>query len=366
MTPLQQRQARLRQRLAEIGVEGMLFTNLTSVRYLSGFTGSAGVLLILAENGHFISDGRYGEQARLQVPDFQIHIDAGTRPGGGSGLLELVRDLGLMGPMSRLAFEADHVAVSSFSRWGGLFPAVQWVETSAVAAELAMIKDADELAALGEAVRITDKVFEALLGDIRPGAVERQVAARISYLVKHHGGEADSFEPIVASGWRGALPHARPSDKAFERGDFVVLDFGARYSGYHADMTRTVCVSEATDRQREVYGTVLEAQLRGIAAARAGIATAAVDAACRDYIEAKGFGEYFVHATGHGLGLEVHTPPRLSRQSGEVLAENMAVTVEPGIYIPDWGGVRIEDDILVGPDGSAPLNKSTKELLVLG
>ncbi len=366
MTPLQQRQARLRQRLAEIGVDGMLFTNLTSVRYLSGFTGSAGVLLILAKNGHFISDGRYSEQARLQVPDFQVHIDAGTRPGGDSGLLGVAQELGLMGPARRLAFEAEHVAVSSFNRWGELFPEIHWVETSAVAAELAMIKDAEELAALGEAVRITDGVFEALLDDIRPGAVERQVAARISYLVKSLGGEADSFEPIVASGRRGALPHARASDKALEQGDLVVLDFGARYAGYHADMTRTVCVSEATERQREVYDTVLEAQLRGIAAARAGTATADVDAACREYIEAKGFGDYFVHATGHGLGLEVHTPPRLSRQSTEVLAENMAVTVEPGIYIPNWGGVRIEDDVLVGPDGSAPLNKSTKELLVLG
>ena len=366
MTALHERQARLIEQLADLGADGILISDLTSVRYLSGFTGSAALLLILTDGMHFLSDGRYQEQAHHQVADYEIHIDPGDPPARGHGLVGFLHSLGLLDPARQLAFEANHVAVTTFHEWGGLFPRVRWMETSGLVANLGLTKDEEELAALGEAIRITDTVFEALLDDLAVGAVERQVAARLSYLIKHHGGETDSFEPIVASGWRRALPHARPSEKAFEVGDFVVLDFGAQYDGYHADMTRTVCIGEASDRQREVYDTVLEAQRLGIAAVSAGVPTANVDAACRDHIASKGFGEYFLHATGHGIGLKVHTPPRLSRQSKEVLAANMVVTVEPGIYIPEWGGVRIEDDVLVGPDGSAPLNKSTKELLVLG
>ncbi len=365
MTSTQQRLARLRLRLAEQGLSNLLVTNLTSIRYLTGFSGSAGMALIKEEEAHFFSDGRYQEQARQQVSGYQIHIDAGAAQTRAPGLAGFIQGLDLIDAAQHIAFEADHLTVAALNQWQELFPQVTWVETAGMVSDLAVVKDDEELAALKQAVAITDRVFESLLEALRPGAVERQVAARISYLIKHHGGDSDSFEPIVASGWRGALPHARPSDKVFERGDFVVLDFGARFGGYHADMTRTVCVSSASDRHHEIYDIVLEAQRLGIAAAHAGVPTADVDAACRNYIEAKGFGDYFIHGTGHGVGLEVHTAPRLSRQSREVLAANMVVTVEPGIYIPDWGGVRIEDDILVGLDGSAPLNKSTKELLVV-
>ncbi|MBA7666002.1 Aminopeptidase YpdF [subsurface metagenome] len=256
--------------------------------------------------------------------------------------------------------------VSRFSDWRELFPRIEWVETTQLVAELAVIKDEEELSALTEAVRITDRVFEDLKNDLKPGTKEIEVAARIAYLLRHHGSEGDSFDPVVASGRRGALPHARPSDKSLDSGDFVVLDFGARYGGYHADMTRTVCIAEATDRHHEIYGIVQEAQRRGIAAARAIVPASQVDAACRDYITEKGYGEYFLHATGHGVGLEIHTPPRLSKESSDILEANMVVTIEPGIYLPDWGGVRIEDDVLIRVDGSIPLNRTTRELLILG
>ena len=366
MTAYQKRQDRLRQALADLGANGMLVTNLTNVRYLSGFTGSAGMLVLLPDDQHFISDGRYQEQARLQVADFQLHIDTGGATNQPlDGLFGFLGNLNLLGRGQRLAFEARQVSVSQFHSWPILFPKVEWVESDSVVEQLSAVKDADELSAIREAVRITDLIFEEIKNDCRAGTTERDVAARITYLAKTMA-EGDSFEPIVASGWRGALPHARPSDKEFERGDFVVLDFGALYGGYHADMTRTICIAEAHDKHQNIYGIVAEAQRRGIAAVRAGVPTAQVDAVCRSYIAGKGYGEYFIHSTGHGLGLEVHTMPRLSQTSTETLEEGMVVTIEPGIYLRDWGGVRIEDDVLVGPDSCTPLNQATKELLVLG
>ena len=363
---LRKRWERLRLRLTDIEADGMLVTNLTSVRYLSGFTGSAGVLLFLPDGRHFISDGRYQEQARQQVADFQIHIDTGDSHRKGKELYGFIHELGLLEGSCRLAFEGDHVPVSRFSDWRELFPRIRWVETTQLVAGLAMIKDKEELAALTEAVRITDQVFEDLKNDLKPGTKEREVSARIAYLLRHHGSEGDSFDPVVASGPRSALPHARPSDKPLDPGDFVVLDFGARYDGYRADMTRTVCIAEATDRHHELYRIVREAQRRGVAAARASVPASQVDAACRDYITEKGYGEYFLHATGHGVGLEIHTPPRLSRESRDVLEADMVVTIEPGIYLPGWGGVRIEDDVLIRVDGGIPLNRTTRELLILG
>jgi Xaa-Pro aminopeptidase len=323
-------------------------------------------LLFLPDGRHFISDGRYQEQARREVVDFQLHIDTGDSDRKGRGLSGSIHEQGLLEGPYRLAFEADHVPVSRFNDWRGLFPRIEWVETTQLVAGLAVIKDKEELAALTEAVRITDRVFEEIKNDLKPGTIEREVAARLAYLIRHYGSEGDSFDPVVASGRRGALPHARPSGKFLDPGDFVVLDFGARYGGYHADMTRTVCITEATDRHHEVYSTVLEAQRRGVAAARAHVPASQVDAACRDYITEKGYGKYFLHSTGHGVGLEVHTLPRLSRESSDVLEADMVVTIEPGIYLPDWGGVRIEDDVLIGKDEGVPLNQATRELLILG
>ncbi len=361
---LQKRQQQLRHKLVDLGVDGMLVTDITNVRYLSGFTGSAGVLLLLPDNQHFISDGRYYEQARRQVAGFQIHIDAGDTDRKGKGLFGFVSTRGLLEGIHQLALEADQLTLSRFNDLRELFPHIEWVETSGLVAELAVVKDEGELAALREAVRITDKVFEDLLNDIRQGVTEREVSARIAYLIKHCGGEGESFDTLVASGWRAALPHAQPSEKTLDPGDFVVLDFGARYDGYYADMTRTVCITEPTDRHHDIYNVVLEAQRRGVAATKPRVTAAQVDAVCRDYIAGKGYGEYFTHSTGHGLGLEIHTAPRLASDSHYVLKENMVVTVEPGIYIPDWGGVRIEDDVLISTDGGVPLNRSTRDLLI--
>ena len=230
---------------------------------------------------------------------------------------------------------------------------------------IAAVKDQTEIDALQTAVDITDRVFDLILPEIRVGVTEKHIASRISYLFMQEGGDGDSYDPIIASGANGALPHATPSDKKIEYGDFIVMDFGALYNGYHADMTRTPVVGEATEKHHEVYSIVKEAQQRGCDAAKAGVPCKEVDAATRDYINEMGYGKYYNHGTGHGLGLEIHTSPRFSPQSDQVLNVNNVMTIEPGIYLTGWGGVRIEDDVIIQEDGCEILNKTTKDLIVL-
>lgn len=359
------RQSRFRETLAAQSLNAALITNLTHVRYLSGFTGSAGMLLFLPASQHFFSDGRYLTQAHAQVKNFQIHIANASHNLAGKGLLGLAQEQGLIGDAMEIGYEEDHVVVSQLRRWQAMLPKTKWKGTSNLVENLAMVKDADELEALQKAISITDEVFTELLNDIHPGVLERDVAARLTFLIRTKGGEADAFESIVASGWRSALPHARPSEKPIGESEFVVLDFGARYGGYHADMTRTICVGPVTDRHHEIYEIVKESQLAGIAATRDGVIASEVDKACRDHITAKGYGEQFTHSTGHGIGLEIHTAPRLSQTSDTILRKDMVVTIEPGIYIEGWGGVRIEDDVLVGIDSSTPFNQSDKNLIIL-
>ena len=367
MTPANNRRDRLRSALATEQCEAMVVSNLTSIRYLTGFSGSAALLLVLPSAVHFFTDGRYLEQAPQQVSGCDIHFDLPSMaPREHKGLLGLLHQLELLSPRTPVAMEADSMPVSQFQQLQTLFPEVKWKPINGLVARLAMVKDEVELAALKTAIAITDAAFTEIVQEMKPGLTEREVAAKLSYLLQMNGSEKDSFQPIVASGERGALPHARPSNKALESGDFVVLDFGAVTDGYHADMTRTICMGPATERHHEIYDIVLAAQLAGIAAIRAEVEAKEVDQAARSHITRHGYGHEFVHGTGHGIGLEVHTPPRLNSESTDILEAGMVVTVEPGIYLKKWGGVRIEDDVLVLLDGSAPLNQSTKELLVLG
>ena len=242
---------------------------------------------------------------------------------------------------------------------------MQWQKTNDIIGVLAAVKDQYEIDSLKTAIEITDEVFTQILPELKVGAVEKEIAAKISYLFKMHGADGDSYDPIIGSGYLGALPHATPTNKAFEDGDFVVMDFGALYNGYHADMTRTVVIGSATSKHKEIYDIVLQSQLEGINAAKAGITGSELDAVCRGVIENAGYGDKFIHSTGHGLGLEVHTYPRISAYNNQPLLENYIITIEPGIYLGGWGGVRIEDDCLIQKDSSIPLNKSTKDMLVL-
>ena len=358
MSLIENRVEKLREKLADESLEGMLVTNLTNVRYLSGFSGSAGTCLILPEKAYFVSDGRYETQSSQQVVGMEILIGVDPHP-------KIIRKAKLVPDGIRIAFETEHVSVSSAKKLRDLFPACNWEATTDMVEKIAMVKDRGEIRATRTAVEITDQTFEQIVPAIRPGVTEREIASKISYIYKMFGADGDAFDCIVAGGPNSALPHARPGDRIIQEGDFVILDFGAFYQGYHADMTRTVVVADASDRHKEVYEIVHEAQRLGCEAAKDGVACKEVDSACRDYISESGYGDYFNHGTGHGLGLEIHTNPRFSQLSKDHIYENYLMTIEPGIYIPDWGGVRIEDDILVTSNGCEILNQSTKEMLVL-
>ena len=355
---MQKRIDNLRARLSSMNIDGIYVTNLTNVRYLTGFTGSAGSVLILPDSQHFFTDGRYIEQSKSQISNYSIHIVGGAH-------YESIFKEKLIPLNQSIAIEGDAVSINLFDKIKTLISYVKWEKISDIIGELAAVKDDIEIESLKTAIEITDTVFEKIIPELKVGAIEKEIAAKISYLFKMNGAEGDSYESIIGSGYLGALPHARPTDKSFEKGDFVVMDFGALYNGYHADMTRTVVIGEASSKHKEIYDIVLKSQLSGIETAKAGVSGAEVDAACRKVIDDAGYGDKFIHSTGHGIGLEVHTYPRLSSFNKLPLLKNYVVTIEPGIYLPGWGGVRIEDDCLIDTDKCIPLNKSTKEMLIL-
>ena len=349
---------KVNEELNKKNLEGIYITNLTNVRYLTGFTGSAGSVLILDNINHFFTDGRYIEQSKEQVKNCKIHIVGGN-------YFKYIADNNLIKERLNIGFESEHVSVSLFKNLCDAINNIQWIQCEGIVEKIAAVKDQLEIQSLKTAIQITDEVFTQIIPELKVGATEKDISAKISYLFKMNGAEGDSYESIIGSGWLGALPHARPTDKKFESGDFVVMDFGALYNGYHADMTRTIVIGKASDKHKEIYNIVLESQLAGIKKAKAGITGAEVDNACRTVINQAGYGDKFIHSTGHGIGLEVHTYPRISSINKKALLENYVITIEPGIYLEGWGGVRIEDDCLINKNSCTPLNKSTKEMLVL-
>jgi len=351
------RQQDLRKVLDERGLDGMLITNLTNVRYISGFTGSAASCLITPEGQYFITDGRYIEQSKAQVKGFERFIDMNSH-------LSQIKDNNLNPNGFKLAFEGDHMSYALYENMISMFPNTKWENSSMILEDLASVKDDHELECIRTAVEVTDKVYEEILPMLRPGFTEKQVANTMVSKYREYA-EGEAYSPIVATGPNGALPHAIPTDREFQNGDFIVIDAAAKYGGYHADMTRTPVVGEATEKHKEVYSIVKEAQQRGCDIAKAGVPCKKVDAATRDYIGEMGYGEYYTHGTGHGLGLEIHTSPRFSPQSKQVLEVNNVMTIEPGIYLAGWGGVRIEDDVIIGEDDCEILNQTTKDLVIL-
>jgi len=340
------------------GYNSFYIANITNIRYLSGFTGSSGFLLITDHGDHFFSDGRYTEQSKHEVLDYTIHITTNH--------LKLISEENLLENNWRMCFEGNHLSYDMFKKIKDTVgEGMEMIPENDIIENIAAVKDQSEIDALQTAVDITDRVFDLILPEIKVGVTEKHIAARISYLFKQEGGDGDSYDPIIASGANGALPHATPSDKEVEKGDFIVMDFGSLYKGYHADMTRTIVVGEASDRHHEIYNIVLESQLAGIRVAKSGMKCSELDKACRDVIDSKGYGELFMHSTGHGLGLEVHTLPRITWMNHNNLEENNVITIEPGIYIAGWGGVRIEDDCVILKDSCRPMNRSTKDLVVV-
>ncbi|PGO28551.1 Xaa-Pro dipeptidase [Bacillus cereus] len=348
---------RLRSAFDEAGIDGIVLTNEHSRRYMANFTGTAGVVLISKERALFITDFRYVEQASKQAVEYEIVQHTGLIL---DEVAKQVKELGIQ----KLGFEQDTLTYSSYVTHNEAIEA-EFIPTSGLVEKLRLIKNDSEIKILKEAAQIADAAFEHILSFIRPGVSEIEVSNELEFFMRKQGATSSSFDIIVASGLRSALPHGVASEKVIEKGDFVTLDFGAYYKGYCSDITRTIAVGEPSDKLKEIYNIVLEAQLRGVNGIKAGLTGREADALTRDYITEKGYGEYFGHSTGHGIGLEIHEAPGLAFRSDTVLEPGMAVTVEPGIYIPGVGGVRIEDDIIVTSEGNEVITKSPKELIIL-
>jgi Xaa-Pro aminopeptidase len=348
---------KLKSSFEKLNIDGLLIVSNYNRRYISNFTGSSGVVLISSDKALFITDFRYVEQASKQCEGFEIVQHTGTIV---EEIAEQAKKLGI----KKLGFEQDHVTFATYKSYEKALDG-ELVPVSGVVEKLRLIKTPSEIKILKEAADIADAAFKHILDFIRPGKTELEVSNELEFFMRKAGATSSSFDIIVASGLRGALPHGVASDKLIENGDFVTLDFGAYYKGFISDITRTVAVGEPSAKLKEIYNVVLEAQLKGMAGIKPGMTGKQADALTRDYITEKGYGEYFGHSTGHGIGLEVHEGPALSSKSDIVLEPGMLVTVEPGIYIPGLGGVRIEDDTQITETGNETLTHSTKELIIL-
>ena len=344
--------------LNESGTGAFFVTAPENRRYLSGFTGSAGNLLFVRDSAYLFTDFRYILQAGQETEGFQI-IEA--TPGQSIDKMGLIlKESGL----AALAFESDHLTVAQYRELRDRLPWLELKPAGGQVESLRLCKDEGEVASIREAVRLADEALAGVLPLVRPGQTEREVALQLELFMRRHGAGRVAFDVIVASGPRAALPHGRASARVMREGDLVIMDFGAVWRGYSSDITRTVVLGRPDASQQEIYEIVLEAQQQGIKAVRAGIAAKEVDAAARGVIEWYGYGRYFGHSTGHGLGLNIHEAPRLSSTDETVLLPGMVVTVEPGIYLPGWGGVRIEDTVVVEENGCQVLTRSPKEQMI--
>ena len=352
-----QKKAILRKKLSTFGVDAILVTDLVNVRYLSGFTGTSGYLIITQKHALFVTDFRYKEQAHDEVKGFKIRIERSERSGE-------IKDISDTYRIRTLGFEDHNVAYAFYKKLSK--KRIKLKPLTGISESLRIVKTEAELSLMKTAVKRAETAFRKLQPLIKPGVTEEKLALKLEELLKKEGCKILPFGVIVASGFMSALPHAKPTSKALQKGDLVVFDWGGECEGYYSDMTRTVLLNgKNISRQKELYYTVLEAHKRAAASIKPGIEAAIVDAAARDYIDDKGYDEFFGHGTGHGVGLEVHEKPFVSWRSNETLKENMVFTVEPGIYLPKFGGVRIEDLVVVKKNGSESLNTLSKKLKII-
>jgi len=356
---MKNRLPQVRARLHELEADAVLLSSLPNVRWACGFTGSNGLLLVGREEAVFVTDGRYTEQARQEVHGAEVVI-------AEEGLLSRLDELDYFDGLDRVVFQADDVTVAKWEQLEEHLSAVAWEGAADLLTQQIGAKEETEVDRIRRAQAITEAVFDRVLDVIEPGVTEREVAAEITYQHLKRGAEKMAFDPIVASGPNGARPHARPADRALRSGELVVLDMGCFLDGYASDMTRTVAVGEPPDRARKGYEVVREAQQQALDAARAGLTGKELGAVARDSIEEAGMEEQFSHGLGHGIGLEVHEWPRVSRSVETELPEGACVTIEPGVYVPEEEyGVRIEDIVVLRSDGCENLTSTSKELRVL-
>ncbi|MCU0309595.1 MAG: aminopeptidase P family protein [Acidimicrobiales bacterium] len=354
------RLTRLRDRAADLGCDAVLLTHLTNIRWLTGFTGSAALVALTADDLVFVTDGRYTDQAAAQLDASGLGAGAATLEITGTGQREVVQ--AAFTGRARVGLEADHVSWAAQQRYADdWLPDHELVPTTELVEALRLVKDDAELERMAAAAAVADAALASVRHRLLEGPTEIEFGLELDTAMRRLGATRPSFETIVASGPNGARPHARPSDRRITTGDLVVVDFGAVVDGYCSDMTRTFVVGDPDPVQARMLEVVGEAQAAGVAAVGPGVAAADVDTACRAVVEAAGWGDAFTHGTGHGVGLDIHEAPRVGATSTAVLGIGQVVTVEPGVYLPDHGGVRIEDSVVVTADGCRPLTLTSKQ-----
>lgn len=352
---------RLRATFAGAECDALLVTHLTNIRYLTGFTGSAAMLLVRAGALTFVTDGRYEEQSTGELGAAGVAAEIVV---GRTAALQREALIERAAGTARLGLEAEHVSWADQRRYATEWlPGVELVAASGLVEGLRLVKDEGEVARIEAACAIADAALAAVAPMLEAGPTEAAFALELDTEMRRQGADDLSFETIVAAGPNGSRPHHTPSDRPIERGELVVIDFGALVDGYHSDMTRTIAVGGADaldDTQARMVAVVLESQAAGVAVVRPGASTRDVDAACREVIAAAGWGDAFVHGTGHGVGLDIHEDPRVSWAADATLAPGHVVTVEPGVYLPGHGGVRIEDTVVVTESGCRTLTRAPK------
>lgn len=349
----------IKEQFNDLKIDSFLIKNLANIRYLTGFSGSAGNVLITKDKNYFISDFRYKTQSAKEVDkNFEIIIYV-------QNSLSFLKDLIEKHDLKKIGFESNFMTFNDVLGLKEEFKNTEFIPVDSLVEKIVMVKNEKEILATRKAVEITDRTFSELLKIIKPGITEREVSAHISYLQKMYGADGDSFDAIVASGERGAFPHARPTDKKIATGELVTLDFGCTVEGMKSDMTRTIAIGEISDECKNIYSIVKEAQQKALEKVKAGMSTKEIDSVARDFIREKGFGNNFGHGLGHGVGYDIHEKPALNERTDYILQINNIITIEPGIYVEGTGGVRIEDDVIVTKEGCEILNSSPKELITI-
>ncbi len=353
---------RIEKLLEKLNIEALdaiIVTNLYNIRYLSGFTGSSAALYISNNTRVIITDFRYIEQATKQCPGYEVVDQAKL------SVFATLKQIIIKDNVLNIGFEEATISYINYIKIKEELEALKLIGTKNLIEEVRMVKEDCELENIKMAARIADNAFNYILTVIRPGITERKISLELEFYMKNNKAEGLSFDTIVASGKNSSLCHAKPSDKKIEKGDLLTMDFGCAYKGYCSDMTRTIVVGKANDKQKEIYNTVLKAQLEALNVLKSGLTGKEVDAIARNIIEKAGYGKYFGHGLGHSVGLEIHESPRLSYNEDRILTHNMIATIEPGIYIPDFGGVRIEDLVCIKEKGYENYTISSKRLIEL-
>lgn len=343
--------------LTDKDLDGLFLVKRANVNYISRFSDEASYVLVSTKGCFFITDGRFFELAQKECKGFEII----NWQKIGKSVIDGVKEICEKHDIKKLGFERVATSYDMYENLKKTMPDVDLIPTSNLIEEMRYVKDEEETEILKEASRITDKAFEEILNFIKPGMTENQVAAKLEYIIKMNGASGVGFETILISGKKTSLPHGKPDDKIIESGDFITLDFGALYKGYTSDMTRTIVVGTPNDKQVEVYNLVKQAQQAALDMIKAGVTSKEPDDVIRKIV--KDYIEYYYPGIGHGVGRELHEQPFLGKNGDRIIEKNCIITVEPGLYIPDWGGVRIEDTIVVTETGNERLTKSSKELI---